>query len=142
MSINESLFPKILSVPLGIVRPLWSVVIPTYNRPDLLVDCLKSVLAQGLPPEQMQILVMDDCSSTAIAPLVETIGNGRVQYHRHDRNLGNAATFNTGLNLATGEWIHVLHDDDWVLPNFYSKLQEAIAKFDHPILSAQSSVVT
>ncbi len=129
MSINESLFPKISSVPLGTVRPLWSVIIPTYNRPDLLADCLESILAQSIPTEQMQILVVDDCSPTDIESLVRKVGNGRIQYHRHDHNLGNSATFNTGINLATGEWIHILHDDDWVLPNFYNKFQQAITKF-------------
>ena len=129
MSINESLFPKILPIPIDIKRPNWSVIIPAYNRLDYLIDCLESVLPQALSLEQMQILVIDDCSSVDIKSIVERVGKGRIEYYRHDDNLGNAATFNSGLNLAKGEWIHILHDDDWVLPNFYAKLQQAIASF-------------
>ena len=45
-------------------RPFWSVMIPTYNpRAEYLEETLKSVLQQDPGPEQMQIEVIDDCSS-------------------------------------------------------------------------------
>ena len=130
MSINLELFPVISPVVNNTERSQISVIIPTYNRVDYLRNCLNSVLSQALPKEQMEIIVVDDCSSidiqAKIQAIVEEIGNGRVKFYRNPKNLGNAATFNVGINLAHGEWIHILHDDDWVLPNFYSTMQKTI----------------
>ncbi|MEI6427610.1 MAG: glycosyltransferase family 2 protein [Pseudanabaena sp. ELA607] len=129
MSINENLFPLITPLPTTVARPKFSVIIPVYNRLNYLVDCLESILSQELPLEKMQILAIDDCSSVDVKSVVDQVGKGRIEYYRNDHNLGNAATFNRGINLAKGEWIHILHDDDWVMPNFYQKIQAAIAKF-------------
>jgi protein O-GlcNAc transferase len=118
--------PKIFAVPQTTQRPFWSVVIPTYNRPDWLAHCLTSVLQQAPGPESMQILVVDDASPVDIAPIVHRIGQGRVQYHRSPKNLNQPGIFNLGLQMAVGEWIHLLHDDDWVLPGFYQKMQQAL----------------
>ncbi|CAN1209280.1 hypothetical protein TUMEXPCC7403_03590 [Tumidithrix helvetica PCC 7403] len=126
MSINESLFPRINPVDPHLQRPFWSVIIPAYNRPDYLAECLESVLAQAPSPEDMQILVVDDCSPKELEKTVQEMGKGRVEYYRHFQNRGNAHTFNTGLQKSTGHWIHVLHDDDWVLPNFYQKFQRSL----------------
>ncbi len=130
MSINPELFPVISPVTAHTVRSQISVIIPTYNRVNYLSNCLNSVLSQALPKEQMQIIVIDDCSTMDmqidIQAIVEKIGDGRIEFHRNPRNLGNAATFNIGINLAHGEWVHILHDDDWVLPQFYSTMQKVI----------------
>ncbi len=120
-------FPKIPAVPADRPRPFWSVVIPTYNRPHWLAHCLTTVLAQAPDPESMQILVVDDASPIDLAPIVDRIGQGRVQYHRNSQNLNQPGIFNLGLQMAVGEWIHLLHDDDWVLPGFYQKMQQALA---------------
>jgi glycosyltransferase involved in cell wall biosynthesis len=130
MSVNPELFPVISPVATHTARSQISVIIPTYNRVDYLSNCLNSVLSQALPKEQMQIIVVDDCSSIDkqmdIQRIIEKIGDGRVEFYRNSQNLGNAATFNVGINLAHGEWIHILHDDDWVLPQFYPTMQKVI----------------
>jgi protein O-GlcNAc transferase len=118
--------PPIFAVPKTIQRPFWSVVIPTYNRPDWLAHCLTSVLQQAPNPETMQILVVDDASPVDLAPIVDRVSRGRAQYHRSPQNLNQPGIFNLGLQMAVGEWIHLLHDDDWVLPGFYQKMQQAL----------------
>lgn len=128
MTINEALFPRIAPVTYSGDRPFWSVVITVYNRTDFLQHCLASVLAQDPGPDQMQIVVVDDCSSVAIAAIVEQVGNGRVEYRRNPRNLGLTNTFNAAVEAAIGQWVHLLHDDDWVLPGFYETLQRSLAE--------------
>ena len=54
---------RILPVPEGTPRPVWSVMIPTYNCAKYLRETLVSVLAQDPGPEQMQIEVVDDYST-------------------------------------------------------------------------------
>lgn len=116
--------PHIAPVKPGIVRPLFSVMIPTYNCSNYLKEALLSVLAQDPGPEKMQIEVVDDCSTDAdVKALVEEIGRGRVGYFRQERNVGSLRNFETCLNRSTGEWVHLLHGDDLVKRGFYKEIE-------------------
>jgi glycosyltransferase involved in cell wall biosynthesis len=115
-------------VPAGTARPLWSVMIPTYNCAGYLRQALAGVLAQAPGPEAMQIEVVDDCS-TADDPeaVVRELGAGRVAFHRQPRNVGHTANFRTCLERARGEIVHLLHGDDAVRDGFYRRLQAGFA---------------
>ncbi|ODG98055.1 hypothetical protein A4S05_10945 [Nostoc sp. KVJ20] len=107
-------------------RPFWSVVVTVYNRIDYLLECLASVLAQWQGKEQMEIIVMDDASRTSVFELVNSIGQGIIHYYRNPQNLGLPGNWNAGVALTRGRWVHLLHDDDYILPGFYSRLQESL----------------
>ncbi|MEH2357229.1 tetratricopeptide repeat protein [Nostoc sp.] len=120
-------FPKIPAVVASEKkRPFWSVVIPAYKRTDYLLECLASVLAQWTGEEEMEILVMDNASTPPLFDLVNSIGRGIVSYYRNSQNIGLAGNHNTGITLSRGQWIHILHDDDYVLPGFYSQLKQSL----------------
>jgi hypothetical protein len=105
-------------------RPFWSVMIPTYNGDPHLADTLECVLAQDPGPEHMQIEVVDDRSTRGEpAALVRRIAGDRVGFHRQPENVGHCANFNTCIRRARGEVVHLLHDDDRVLPGFYERLE-------------------
>lgn len=106
----------------------WSVMIPTYN-PDgrFLRETLESVLRQDLGPDAMQIEVVDDGSTNGVpVELVRQIAGDRISVHCENRNRGLAAIWNLCIERAKGEWIHILHQDDIVLPGFYERSREAI----------------
>src|SRR5947208_3689932 len=107
-------------------RPYWSVMIPTYNpRADYLEEMLNSVLQQDPGPEQMQIEVVDDCSNDNTASEVtRRLGAGRVTFHAESRNRGLASNWNRCIERARGHWVHILHQDDIVLPGFYDLLRK------------------
>jgi glycosyltransferase involved in cell wall biosynthesis len=109
-------------------RPYWSVMIPTYNpRADYLEETLKSVLQQDPGPDQMQIEVVDDCSNDNTASEVtRRLGAGRVTFHAESQNRGLANNWNTCIERARGHWVHILHQDDIVLPGFYDLLRKAV----------------
>ena len=124
-------FPKIHPVASNLPRPFWSVMIPTYNRVKYLEQALKSVLQQTPNSEKIQIEVVNDCSNQSIQDemeaLVKNIGGGRVNFYRHpEQDIGQTAIFNLCIQRAQGEWVHILHDDDVVLPGFYSSLRTGI----------------
>ena len=114
----------ILPVPDEIPRPLWSVMIPTYNCADYLRETLASVLAQDLGSELMQIEVIDD-HSTKDDPesVVRTLAGDRVSFYRHPENVGYIKNFNTCLQRSRGQLVHLLHGDDCVRDGFYQKMQ-------------------
>ena len=118
-------YSPILSVKKGVIRPLWSVMIPTYNCAVYLRQTLASVLAQDPGANTMQIEVVDDCSTLDDpAKIVEELGQGRVEFYRQPKNQGYIRNFDTCLQLSRGHLIHLLHGDDYVREGFYNRLQQ------------------
>ncbi len=108
-------------------RPFWSVMIPTYESGALLEPTLRSVLAQDPGPDQMQIEVVDDCSTgDPPEPVVDRLARDRVHVHRHPVNVGISANFTACVRRSVGEWVHILHGDDLVLPGFYEHARRVI----------------
>jgi glycosyltransferase involved in cell wall biosynthesis len=124
--------PSIAPVAIAGPRPFWSVMIPTYNPPrDLLEKALTSVLSQDCGASEMEIVVMDDCSPSVDAEaMVRSIAGDRVICAKTPRNLGLAGCWNACIERARGQWIHILHQDDYILPGFYQRLGQ-IAR-SHP----------
>ncbi|MDB9313963.1 glycosyltransferase [Spirulina sp. CS-785/01] len=123
-------------------RPFWSVMIPAYNRVDYLKRTLESVLAQNIPPEQMQIEVIDNASTLSdIAALVREIAGERVSCYRQPYNVGMAENWTTCVQRAKGYWVHILHDDDIVLPGFYKAYQQVIEQTETGMVVGQAVIV-
>lgn len=110
-------------------RPRWSVMIPTFNCAQYLRQTLESVLAQDPGPELMQIEVIDDCSTKDDPEaVVREVGKGRVSFYRKEKNAGATANFNTCIERSKGEYVHILHGDDWVLPGFYQEVEKRLLR--------------
>lgn len=125
----------ILPVEEGIFRPLWSVMIPTYNCANYLRETLASVLAQDLGSEVMQIEVVDDGSTRDDpAAIVRELAGDRVTFYQQPENVGYIKNFATCLQRSRGRLIHLLHGDDTVRPGFYQKLQQGFDR--HPEIGA------
>ena len=116
-------------------RPLWSVMIPTYNCARFLRDALASVLRQDMGPDLMQIEVVDDCSMKDDPfAVVRELGQGRVDFFRQTQNQGVPGNLNCCLQRARGRLLHVLHGDDMVRDNFYLRMSNAFHQ--HPEIGA------
>jgi GT2 family glycosyltransferase len=106
-------------------RPFWSVMIPAYN-PGYLEEAIRSVLEQATASADMQITVVDDCSSSDIKQRVHDIAGDRIDVFRNESNLGPSGNFTRCVQLARGRWVHILHADDMVLPGFYKSYYDII----------------
>jgi len=109
----------------------FSIVITTYNRLSLLERAIASALGQTVACE---VVVADDCSDDGteayVRRLQETLheaGDQRLLYQRNAVNLGHSATMNAGVEIASGEWIKPLDDDDYLAPNCIEAMSRAIA---------------
>lgn len=96
-----------------------SVIVPTYNRSELLRDCLRSVAALDGDRSLLEVIVVDDGSRMPCEPVVREAMEGmRVRYLRQE-NSGPAAACNTGASCAGGQYLAFLDDDcrlsrDWL----------------------------
>ena len=73
----------------------------------------------------MEIFVVDDASPVDLQEFIGQLGRNRVQYIRNESNLGLYPSVNRSIRRSRGRWLHVLHDDDWVLPEFYATMRQA-----------------
>ena len=100
--------------------PLVSVVIPTYNRPEQLLDAIRSVQAQTY--ENIEIIVVNDCG-TDVGNIVTSMNDrNNIIYCRHAVHSGPAVARNTAIKLSKGTYIAYLDDDDIFYPNHVETL--------------------
>ncbi|VTR93085.1 Marine sediment metagenome DNA, contig: S12H4_S07938 OS=marine sediment metagenome GN=S12H4_37299 PE=4 SV=1: Glycos_transf_2 [Gemmata massiliana] len=90
--------------------PLITVAIPVYNRRDLTLQAVHSVLDQHV--EELEILAIDDCSTDDVWDALNTIRDPRLRLVQNVTNLGLFGNFNRCLELARGKYIRVLCCDD------------------------------
>jgi glycosyltransferase involved in cell wall biosynthesis len=95
--------------------PDVSVVIPTRNRAVLLLQALRSALAQK--EVSIEVLVVDDGSDDGTRASVEAVADSRVKLLVNDRSQGVASARNRGVAHAVGSWIAFLDDDDLWAPD-------------------------
>ena len=90
--------------------PLISVIIPVFNRAHVIGRSVGSICAQSY--RNLDIVVVDDCSTDNIEDAVAALGDVRVRLIRRQRNGGAAAARNTGLAEARGKLIAFQDSDD------------------------------
>ena len=89
-----------------------SVVLPTYNRAQLLPRAIRSVLSQTT--RDLELIVVDDCSTDGTETVVRALKDDRVRYMRSPGNLGPAGARNLGFGAAAGAYIAFqVSDDAW-----------------------------
>ena len=120
-------FPKIPTITKPEAkRPFWSIVIPVVNRPEYFPECLASVLAQWTNTDDMEIIVLDNGSEPPQWEIPDKLGRGIVRYCRFSDTIPLQENWNTAVSICRGQWIHLLHHDDYVLPGFYARLQAGL----------------
>ena len=106
------------------MTPTASVVVPTHDRSDLLLQTLASVIAQvGV---DLEIVVVDDGSTQDVAGAVATLADDRIRVVRNERPAGVAGARNRGIEHARGEWIGFVDDDDLWAPDKLGSQLEAL----------------
>jgi glycosyltransferase involved in cell wall biosynthesis len=109
--------------------PLFSIVIPTYNRADFIIETINSVLAQD--DDDFEVVVVDDGSTdNTEAAVLQTFGHlDKVRYYKQVNSERGAAR-NKGIAEARGRYVVFLDSDDLMRANHLNALREIIEK--HP----------
>lgn len=100
------------------INPLVSVIIPVYNRAELILETINSVLNQTY--QDFEIIIIDDGSVDNTKQVIESIKDSRIKYI-YQENAGTSAARNNGTKNAKGEWIAPLDSDDIWLPEKLEK---------------------
>jgi glycosyltransferase involved in cell wall biosynthesis len=114
----------------------FSILITTRNRRALLQRALESALAQTVACE---IVIVDDASTDSTDDYIHGFKD-RVIYRRNDRNLGHSAAMNIGVAIATGSWVKLVDDDDYLAPTCIEEMLEAIALHPQAVLCSCQAI--
>lgn len=106
-----------------------SVIIPIYNILDCLERCVMSVVNQTY--RDLEILLVDDGSNDGTEKLVDELGtrDERIKVF-HKENGGSSSARNLGLACATGDYIGFIDSDDYIEPDMYELLADAVERND------------
>ncbi len=107
------------------------MIIPTYNRSEYLKLAIASAIKQTY--QNIEIIISDNCSPENPQALVESFGDSRIRFWRHQQNVGMLANQQHGFKMARGKYVASLHDDDIWNEDFLAKLV--------PLLEANSELV-
>ena len=120
--------------------PLVSICIPTYNGADHLDACLQSALAQSVT--DLEIVVVDDASTDASPEVARrhALTDERVRVHCNEARLGLAGNWNRSVDLAQGQWIKFLFQDDVLEPDACEQLLAAAGP-DRPLVTGKRRLV-
>ena len=95
-------------------QSLVSAVIPTYNRPNLVVNAVKTALNQT--HRNMEVVIVVDGPDDSTSKALGEISDPRIQIVALPRHQGACGARNAGIQAAKGEWVAFLDDDDEWLP--------------------------
>lgn len=103
------------------MNPLFSIIIPHYNIPDLLMRCLKSIPVS----EDIQVIVVDDNSSDADTYLERypELSRPYLEFIRTTKGGGAGYARNVGLDHAKGKWLLFADADDFYVENMYDVIK-------------------
>lgn len=106
-----------------------SVIVPVYNTEQYLQRCIESILKQTF--SDIELILVDDGSSDNCPILCQQIAfkDKRVKVI-HQKNAGVAAARNTGLDVATGDYITFVDSDDYLELDMYEKMMSIVSKHD------------
>jgi glycosyltransferase involved in cell wall biosynthesis len=94
-------------------KPLISICIPAYKRVQFLDRLLKSIAAQTY--SAFEVIITDDTRGTGVEHFLQKQGyDFPLQYFHNAKQLGTPVNWSEGIKYANGDWIKIIHDDDWL----------------------------
>ncbi len=104
--------------------PFFSVIIPTYNRENVIERCINSVLNQSF--KDFEIIIVDNASSDGTINIINAIKDARITLIINEKNYERCYSRNKGISHAKGEYLCFLDSDDFYLQNHLDYLKRNI----------------
>lgn len=106
-------------------QPAFSIITPTFRRPQLLRRNIRSIRNQTF--ENYEHIIVDDANSGDTDIIIEGFADKRIHLIKHDAPQGAAASYNSGIKAAKGKYILFLDDDDEYFPCSLKKIYDRIS---------------
>lgn len=113
-------------------EPTIAVVVPNWNDARHLPRCIRSVLEQEAPPDEL--LVVDDASTDDSVAIIQSLirGHSRARFLANPVNLGANRTVNASLERVESEYVLLLSANDFVLPGIFARARRCLARQPRP----------
>lgn len=112
----------------------FNVIIPTRERADVLVHCLRTVVAQDY--ENLEIIVSDNHSNDNTREVVESFRDERIRYINTGRRLSMSSNWEYALSFVVEGYVGFLGDDDGLLPGSMARLSDIIDEYRPDAINA------
>ena len=114
--------------------PKVSIIVPVYNEEKYLSTCLESLVKQTL--DDIEIITIDDNSTdNSLNILLDYAWKyPNIKVYHNEKNIGQGASRNRGLSLATGEYIGFADSDDYVRSTMYEDMYKDTVNNNYPEL--------
>ena len=117
---------------------IFSIIIPTYNRPEQLTSCLEAIALLSYPHDCFEVIVVDDGSKTPLNGVVALFRNKiNIQLLRQE-NAGPATARNRGTAVAKGEFLAFTDDDCQPTPDWLDRFAEGFARDSEAMLGGKT----
>lgn len=101
-------------------KPLVSIILPTYNRANVLPYAIRNVLSQS--HTNLELIIVDDNSPDDTQAVIKSFNDSRIRYVRNEPNLKLPRTLNKGFSIAQGELLTWTSDDNLFADNAIEKM--------------------
>ena len=109
-------------------KPILSICIPTYNRADVVKECVKKLLV--CKRDDIEIVVIDNCSDDNTALYMKELQDSRLKFERNEKNYGASYNIHKTFLKASGKYMLLISDEDDVLHEQIDYLVECFKKND------------
>ncbi|MDB4902312.1 MAG: glycosyl transferase, group 2 [Mucilaginibacter sp.] len=111
-------------------HPIVTVVIPTYNYAQFILEAINSIFNQTYPSDKIEIIVVDDGSIDDTKEVLSSLVNDRKIHYYHQQNKGKASATYLGIQKSSGKYIFNLDADDYF---FTDKIFKTVNAFESDV---------
>lgn len=127
-------------------KALLSLCIPTYNRAAILKENILVILHQleEIEGTEVELIVSDNCSTDNTQEVIKLLieAGAPIVYNRNEENLGSAGNFIKCIKMASGKYIQLLGDDDYLAPGGLKYILDCLRGKEYGLLHIDPHPVT
>lgn len=113
-------------------KPYITIAIPTFNRHEQLKEAIESALMQDYVNFEYEIIIVDNQPKTEeiteTEKIISSYSDRRLYYYVNEKNLGMFGNWNRCIELARGQWVAFLHDDDLLTSDYLNKVYSILKR--------------